>query len=301
MLLFFLLFCFASVFIYRHFLRKPTSWDQFRGQWAIITGASEGIGREYAVQLAKKGMNVILMARTKSKLDALVQHIESSYGVQAKGIQFDFLKSSLRDYDRIAEEIKPLCVSVLVNNVGGGALPPEQYTQESLKLNIDRSLEEHDSVLSINTRPAVIMTWLVARQMREQKVEGRIINTSSLTGSIAMPMSAVYSGSKAFVDAYSRSMTQELKQFNIKVESHVPGNVHTSMNPTSGLDTCTADVYVRRSLDMFGTGNIVVPVPFHAIQYLLLKTLPEFFSLPVLMKKRLSDKQKALYHIQKQQ
>jgi 17beta-estradiol 17-dehydrogenase / very-long-chain 3-oxoacyl-CoA reductase len=283
--------------IYNRWIRKPTSWDQYRGHYAVITGASEGIGEAYAEGLAKRGLNLVVMARTKTKLDVLADKIRSQYQVDVKVLPFDF-SQGLSAYETITKELSELKIRVLVNNVGGAGIPADVHTEQTLVPFIGRNLQDADACLIVNCRPTMAMTKIVSEIMRKGK-DGRIINVSSLAGVVALPMSAPYSGTKSFIDSFTRSLIPELAPLGIRIESHAPGNVSSSSNllPVS-LDCCTPVAYAEWSLNMFGTGNIVFPYPIHAFLATLMRIVPESLILPILLTKRKKDKQKALEHLQ---
>jgi 17beta-estradiol 17-dehydrogenase / very-long-chain 3-oxoacyl-CoA reductase len=121
--------------------QAPTSWEEYRGSWAIVTGASDGIGSAYARALAARGLNVVIMARTQAKLEALAKEITAEYKVagclcvllgfvcshrpccsalqvQVRPVPFDF-SQPLAAYEAIPKAVDDIKVRVLVNNVGG--------------------------------------------------------------------------------------------------------------------------------------------------------------------------------------
>jgi len=272
-------------------------------EWALVSGASDGIGEGYARALAKRGLNLIILARTKEKLDNIAENIRAIYKVQVRVIPFDF-SVTLSEYqplfDQLNHEDLKGKITVLVNNVGGSGLDAATHTADSLKLFIDRDYSVADSCFQINLRPTLALTKLVASQLRDAKVNrGRIINVSSVAGTLALPHSAPYSGSKAFINAFTRSLVPELSQFGIKIEAHAPGNVYTRSNRAPmGLTCCEVGVYVDHSLNQFGTGNVVYPFWPHLLQSFALRFLPEFIVLPLAMKKRHSDKKLALAELE---
>jgi len=290
--------------IYLFKYRKPTSWEEFNGEWAVVTGASDGIGEGYARALAKRGMNVVIMARTQSKLENIAENLRAMYRVQVKVVPFDF-SQPLSAYSQISELFQSDAlrgkITMLVNNVGGSGLDTVTHTTETLKWFVDRKLEDADSCFQINIRPTMFMTQIVASAMRaSDNKRGRIINISSVAGTMALPLSAPYSGSKGFVNNFTRSLIPELATFGIRIEVHSPGNVHTVSNTMPvGKDCCDVTTYVEASLNMFGTGNIVYPVFTHFMQALALRLVPEGMALPILLRKRRSDKQEALAELEK--
>ncbi|KAL1401647.1 hypothetical protein pipiens_006451 [Culex pipiens pipiens] len=100
-------------------------FPQKYGKWAVITGATDGIGRQYAEQLARKGMNIMLVSRTEHKLIAVAAEIERKYGVQTKWLAVDFSKGP-EIYKPLREQLASIEVGMLVNNVGH--LPPPSQT-----------------------------------------------------------------------------------------------------------------------------------------------------------------------------
>ncbi|ROT78531.1 hypothetical protein C7M84_002736 [Penaeus vannamei] len=87
------------------------------GKWAVVTGSTDGIGKSYAKELASKGMNVLLVSRTKAKLERVAQEISSKYGVETDIVQADFSEGR-SVYGNIAEHLKGKDIGILVNNVG---------------------------------------------------------------------------------------------------------------------------------------------------------------------------------------
>ncbi|KAK5069244.1 hypothetical protein LTR16_009524, partial [Cryomyces antarcticus] len=114
------LFSFVRVLL-SLFVLPGASLSKFgrKGTWAVVTGASDGIGKEYATQLADKGFNIVLVSRTQSKLDTLARELESKYAsVQTKTVAMDFAQNRDSDYDMLKRHIADLDISILINNVG---------------------------------------------------------------------------------------------------------------------------------------------------------------------------------------
>jgi len=292
--------------VYLFKFRKPTSWEEYNGEWAVITGASDGIGEGYARALAKRGMNVIIMARTLAKLEKIAENIRAMYRVRVHAVSFDF-SQPLSAYSEINELLQSDGfrgkVTVLVNNVGGSGLDALTHTSETLKWFVDRKMEDADACFQINIRPTIAMTQMVASSIRACGLKrGRIINISSVAGTTALPLSAPYSGSKGFINNFTRSLVPELSTFGIKIEAHAPGNVRTVSNAMPlGGDCCVVATYVEASLNMFGTGNIVYPYLPHFLQALTLRVIPECVSLSIVLRKRRKDKTAALSELERKQ
>lgn len=146
----------VSAFVYQRFVRKA-DWKAYKGKWAVVTGASEGIGAGYARALARRGMHVVLMSRTKDKLQELAAEISQAHGVQARVVPFDFLAEP-EAYEAVRSELKQLEVAVLVNNVGGAGLPTAEALERfSLKFD-EHPVRDHLLFVRINLHPTLIMS-----------------------------------------------------------------------------------------------------------------------------------------------
>ncbi|GAB1298304.1 Testosterone 17-beta-dehydrogenase 3 [Apodemus speciosus] len=120
--LFVCLVCLVKCMRFSHYLflsfRKavPRSFLRSMGQWAVITGAGDGIGKAYSFELARHGLNVVLISRTLEKLQAIAEEIERTTGSRVKIVQADFTREDI--YDHIKEQLEGLEIGILVNNVG---------------------------------------------------------------------------------------------------------------------------------------------------------------------------------------
>jgi len=261
--------------IYLRKIRPPTDWSKYKGEWAIITGASEGIGKAYAESLAKRGINVILMSRSAEPLQKLAVEIKEKYNVDARPYPFDFSTEDTTKYDTLFQQFSNLKVSILINNVGGSGLP---YAQMLLSF-ADYGVADVWGAANINIRPTVYLTKLFLPIMRNIG-HGAIINVSSIAGARAFPLGPCYGGAKAFIDNYTLSCAREFKAYNITLQSAVPGNVYTKLNPTPpGPDCCTADTFAECSLNLHGTRVVFAPWGNHGAVRFLLANLPESISL----------------------
>ena len=116
---------------YKYFLRPSKNLKKL-GQWAVVTGATDGIGKAYALKFAKAGMGVVLISRTKSKLDAVKKEIEEKHqGVQVKVVVCDYSSFDDSARSKVAKAVKGLDVGVLVNNVGVSYVFPKYFSELS--------------------------------------------------------------------------------------------------------------------------------------------------------------------------
>lgn len=170
-----------------------------KGKWAVITGASDGIGKEYAFQLASKGFNVVLVSRTQAKLETLASEIEAKYKVETKVVAFDASTDAEDNYKSLGDAISGLPVTVLINNVGQSHSIPVPFLETENK--------ELQDIITINVTATLKITQTVAPVIAEtvskekKKVRGLILTMGSFGGLLPTPYLATYSGSKSFLQA----------------------------------------------------------------------------------------------------
>ena len=178
---------------------------------ALITGASTGIGAIYADRLAKRGYDLILVARNQSRLAALAGRLKSETGRSVETISADL--NDKADLARIETTLRTNTnISLLVNNAGvGGAAP---------LLNSD--VEKMDQMISLNVVALTRLTYAVAPGF-VARGGGTIVNIASIVAISPETLNGVYGGSKAFVLAFSQSLQHELAQKGVRVQAVLPG------------------------------------------------------------------------------
>ncbi|RAK93051.1 ketoreductase [Aspergillus costaricaensis CBS 115574] len=189
---------------------KPLRSFGPKGSWAVVTGASDGLGKEFALQLARADFNILLVSRTASKLDTLSNEITSKFpSVQTKTLAMDFARNDDSDYEKLKELVDGLDVSVLVNNVGKSHSIPTPFalTPE----------DEMTDIVTINCLGTLRATQLVVPGMMQRK-RGLVLTMGSFGGLLPTPLLATYSGSKAFLQQWSTSLGSELEPYGITVE-----------------------------------------------------------------------------------
>ncbi|KAG8905786.1 hypothetical protein FRB99_008265, partial [Tulasnella sp. 403] len=174
-----------------------------------VTGATDGIGREFAMQLAKAGFNVFLASRSPEKLTAVAAEIEAQYKVITKTHAIDFSSRDDAAYVSLGDSLKNLNVTVLVNNVGKSHDMPVYFDETPVK--------EMNDILEINIHATLNVTRLVLPYMLFNK-KGLILNISSFAGSVPSPMLATYSGSKAFLSTWTQALAEEYRSRGITVQ-----------------------------------------------------------------------------------
>uniref|UniRef100_A0A8D8I1V6 Very-long-chain 3-oxoacyl-CoA reductase n=1 Tax=Culex pipiens TaxID=7175 RepID=A0A8D8I1V6_CULPI len=219
------------------------------GSWAVVTGATDGIGKAYAKALAKKGLNVVLISRTTSKLEEVAKEIEAESKVLTKIITADFT-SGPEIYDNIRAQTAELEVGVLVNNVGMSYANPEFF------LALPDQDKFINQVVTCNIFSVTRMCTLFLPGMIERR-KGAIINISSLSAVIPAPMLTVYAASKAFVDKFSDDLATEYVRHGITVQSVLPGPVATNMSKIRRATwmSCAPKTFVSSALATLGVAR----------------------------------------------
>lgn len=215
------------------------------GKWAVVTGATDGIGKSYAEELARRGFAMMLISRSQDKLDDVARSLEEQFRVETKTVAVDFGNSDI--YPKIEAGLAGLEIGVLVNNVGISYPYPEYF------LHIPDLDNFITNMINVNITSVCQMTRLVLPRMAERS-KGVILNISSASGMYPLPLLTVYSSSKAFVDFFSRGLQEEYRRQGIIIQSVLPFFVVTKMTrirkPT--LDKPTPERYVAAELNTVG-------------------------------------------------
>ncbi|KAF2714229.1 NAD(P)-binding protein [Pleomassaria siparia CBS 279.74] len=202
-----------------------------RGSWVLITGASDGIGKEYALSLAAKGYNLLLVSRTSAKLESLASDISTKYGpkIATKTLAMDFSKNQDSDYARLKKLVEGLDVSILINNVGLSHSIPVPF--------VETPHQEMTDIITINCLATLRVTQLITPGMISRK-RGLIITMASFGGAFPTPLLATYSGSKAFLQQWSTALGSELEPFGVRVQcvqSHLVTTAMSKIRKSSAL------------------------------------------------------------------
>ncbi|KAK7958598.1 3-ketoacyl-CoA reductase [Apiospora saccharicola] len=145
-----------------------------KGTWAVVTGASDGLGKEFASQLAAKGFNLVLVSRTQSKLEDLSKELEHKFThIQTKILAMDFSADNDSDYERLAELVQDLDIAILINNVGQSHSIPTPFVLTEKK--------ELQDIITINCMGTLKVTKIVAPGMQQRK-RGLILTMGSFGG-----------------------------------------------------------------------------------------------------------------------
>uniref|UniRef100_A0A1A9VWA4 Uncharacterized protein n=1 Tax=Glossina austeni TaxID=7395 RepID=A0A1A9VWA4_GLOAU len=190
----------------------------------VITGGSDGIGKGYAKELAKCGLNVVIISHMREELIATAKEIENLYRTEVKWIVADFSKG--KDvYEHIKDELLDIPIGILVNNVGYAASPDKFY---------NRSEDFLWNIININVGAVTLMSRIVIPQMKKQG-KGAIVNIASGLALQPTPLWAVYAATKSYVRSLSLAMERELSEYNVTVQCVIPSFVLTKFIQFSEL------------------------------------------------------------------
>ena len=223
---------------------------------ALITGASSGIGARYAERLARRGYDLILVARNAQRLDALAARIESGTLAMVETVQADL--SDAADLRRVEDILRTdSTIGMLVNNAGTGLYAP----------TLESDIDTMQKMIALNVTALTRLSHAAAQSFAE-RAEGAIVNIGSIVAVAPELLNAVYGGTKAFVLAFSQSLRQELTGTGVRVHVVLPGAIATEFWENAGQPleklppqiVMTADDLVDAALAGYDLGeSITIP------------------------------------------
>jgi short-subunit dehydrogenase len=246
--------------------------QSLQGQTALVTGASSGLGVEFARQLAARGADVVITARRRENLEALAKEIRERHGVTVTVIALDLSQPGAARalYDQT--EGAGRAVDILINNAGGGAHQrfaeiPWEKTAAQIQLNI----------VSLTETTHLFVRGMLARG------RGHVLNVSSVGAYTPTPFFATYAAGKAYVRDFSEALAYELRRTPVRVMSLCPGGVLTEFQKSAGTvippmvawTFMSADACARVGLRALFAGrrNIIAGV-FNKLGMFFLRFLP---------------------------
>ncbi|KAF1660865.1 Testosterone 17-beta-dehydrogenase 3, partial [Aptenodytes patagonicus] len=218
----------------------PQTFFRSMGEWAVVTGAGDGLGKAYSFELAKRGLNIVMISRTLEKLQRVASEVEQATGQKVKVIQADFTKNSV--YENIEKSLQGLDIGVLATN--------------SLKLMMNLLFSCFlQNLVNCNIISVTKVCDTLASMLHLQK--GLILNMSSGLGTFPCPLYTMYSASKAFISTFSKALQAEYKAKGIIIQVVAPYGVSTPMTmyQKPSLITKTAEEFVSESLDYVTFGD----------------------------------------------
>jgi short-subunit dehydrogenase len=185
-----------------------------RARYALVTGASMGLGKVFARTLAERKRNLVLVARSVDKLAALASEMKAAHGILAEPLAADLsVAGAGQQLVRQLHE-RGLLIDLLVNNAGFGV------QGEFRKLELERQLE----MIRLHNSAVVELTYLLLPSMIAER-RGGIINISSMAGMQAIPYATLYSATKSFLTTFSLALEREVGRYGVKVVTVCPGRL----------------------------------------------------------------------------
>jgi len=227
-----------------------TDFKSKYGPWALVAGASEGLGAAFAEEIAKRGVNLILLARRLDKLELLANKLQNQYKIEVRYQSLD-----LADFQQVRSYIAQLDIAIglLVYNA---AFAPIGYFE-------DIPEESLGKIIEVNVRTPLLLSKLISTQMIPRK-KGGIVLMSSLAGTQGSPKIATYAATKSFNAVLAEGLWKELKQHGIDVIASVAGAIRTPgyQNAQQAKDapgTLNEDEVAKTTLNALGKGPLIIP------------------------------------------
>lgn len=193
-----------------------------KNRWALITGASSGIGRCMAVEMAKKGCNLFLVARREELLRDLSMSLIERHGVEVKWLPLDLTMPSAPS--DLASQLEQLPITIVVNNAGFAVAGPFDTADSA---SVSRMIDLNIRFLTTFTR--LMLPKLMARD------GGRILNVGSVAGHQGVPYMAAYAASKAYVNHFTEGLNWELRGSKVVASSLEPGQTSSEFFEVAGV------------------------------------------------------------------
>jgi uncharacterized protein len=245
----------------------------YQGKTALITGASSGIGRAFAHALARRGMAVVLIARSEERLLALATDLSQRYGIHAEVIPADLSQEDAIHQIRREVELRELVIDLLVNNAG---FATNGYFE---RLSPER---DHDQVM-VDVTSVVDLAHAFVPALLERSPGAAIINVASTAGFQPLPYMAVYGASKAFVLSFSQALAEEFRTRGLRVLALCPGATETAFFEVAGKSASfgrrrTPEQVVATCLRALERGrSVVIDGPFNKLATQLIRFFPRRF------------------------
>jgi short-subunit dehydrogenase len=244
------------------------------GEWAVVTGASSGIGLELATQLADAGINLVINSRNFENLKEVEKDLKSKHLVEIKIVDADV--SEAAGIDKIIQATQGLNVGLLITSAGYG----------TSGLFLDTSLYTEINMLRVNCEAVLSLTHYFSQKFNQQK-RGGIIFLSSLVAFQGVPYSANYAATKAYVQSFAEAIAIELKRLSIDVLVTAPGPVasgfgqRANMKMGKALKPSELGVPILKAL---GRQTNVIPGRLSKILIYSLRLVPRWIKIRIMQK-----------------
>ena len=202
--------------------------------YTLITGASTGLGKEFAIECAQRKMNLILLSLPNENLDILGKELSTTYGIQVAYKEVDL--TVRKSVEELANWIKEnFAVNMIINNAGIGGT----------HVFIDSCIDYLDNIIQLNMRAMTLFTRLLLPELQKHS-KAYILNVSSLAAFSPVPYKTIYPASKAFIYHFTRGLRAELKGSNTNVSVLNPGPIMTNSDVSKRINGQTQ--YIKLSI-----------------------------------------------------
>ncbi len=256
---------------------------ELKERYALITGASSGLGKEMALQLAKRKINLLLTSLPGEKLDTFCKEVSAEYGIKSDYIEVDLVDSrGVYDIEKWIQK-NEYRINILINNAGvGGSNRIDTVSTDYL-----------ENILGLNVRAVAMLTKLLLEELKSH-TESYILNVASMASFSPMAYKTVYPATKAFVYSFSRGLYMELKGTGVFVSSLHPGPMPTNpdvserivqqgiMGKIFAVDTEKVAQYAIKKL--FKRKQVIIPGLINKINWTLIQIVPLWIRLPATSK-----------------
>lgn len=225
----------------------------WRGRWALVTGASAGIGAALATELATAGANLLLTARRQDRLDQLAHQLRQTYAVRTEVFSADLAQPDAPQKIRAFTEEKGIAVEMLINNAGFG-----QYG-ELAQVDTGRLLD----MVQVNCSAVVHLARLFLPDMI-QRHRGDVLILASTAAFQAVPYISTYAATKAFDLLFAEGLAEEMKPYGIRVCALCPGSTESEFHAAANQEQFTskhpetAEKVARKGLEALAAGKSCV-------------------------------------------
>lgn len=219
------------------------------GTWAVITGASSGIGYEMALRLAEAGLNLVLVARSQAVMEQIAKDLRDRYGIEVRVVRLDLAMQT--GVETLAAKTHDLDVGLLVAAAGFGT------SGLFLQADLNQELE----MLNVNCRSLLGLTWHFSQRFAQQR-RGGIVLMSSIVGFQGMPFAAHYAATKAYVQTLAEALYVELAPLGVDVIASAPGPTNSGFADRAGMKmekALSAAEVAEGTLNALGRKSMVLP------------------------------------------
>lgn len=211
------------------------------GNWALVTGGTAGIGAALVDQLAADGLNIVLAARTQTKLDEQAAKIRSNFNVEVRTVAVDL--TIPEDTQKLIDSVKDLEIGVLIPNAA----------VENTGYFVETSIERQQALVQLDVTSPMTLTHYFGAKMAGRR-RGAILLVSSISGWMAQPYMAGYGAAKSYILALGAALYQEMKDKGVDVSVLSPGPTKTAMLESAGLEVESMGMKVMDPSDVARAG-----------------------------------------------